>query len=140
MNLTEALQAVADSSFYEDLLITPLGNGEYEVDRTSSEYGADSDRFEWTAEGGYQHPSEVETAGFMESYELFDHHKDIEHYLPGSIEHLKEGHPVEYAYTIIYDRDVTYDVYGNMYDDDGNLTDDIVGWTLTAFAHPEPVI
>ena len=137
MKLTEALQAVADSSFYEDLIVTPLGNGEYAVDRTSSEYGADSERFEWTAEGGYTHPAEVETAGFMETYELFDSHKNIEHYLPESIEHLKEGHPVEYAYTIIYDRDVTYDVFGNVYNDDGELSDDVVGWTLTALAHTE---
>lgn len=135
MKLNEALQAVADSSFYEDLIVTPLGNGEYAVDRISSEFGADSDRFEWSAEFGYQHPETVETAGFMESYELFDSHKNIEHYLPESIEHLKNGYPVEYAYTVVYDTGVTYDVYGNIYDDDGELTDDIVGWTLTALAH-----
>ena len=135
MKLIEALQAVADSSFYEDLIVTPLGNGEYAVDRTSSEYGADSDRFEWTPDFGFQSPETVETAGFMESYELFDSHKNIEHYLPESIEHLKDGYPVEYAYTVVYDGDVTYDVYGNVYDPDGELTDDVVGWTLTALAH-----
>ena len=136
MKLNEALQAVAEASFYEDLLVTPLGDGEYEVDRTHSDYGADSDRFEWTAENGFQHPTEVETAGFMESYELFDTYKNIEHYLPNSVEHLKEGYTVEYAYTVIHDGDVTYDVYGNVYDPDGELTDDVVGWTLVAFAHP----
>ena len=140
MNLTEALQAVADTSFYEDLLVTPLGNGEYAVSRTHSEYGADSDEFEWTAENGYQHPDAVETAGDMEPCEVFYSHKNIEHYLPESVEHLENGYPVEYAYTVIYDRDVTYDLDGNALDQDGELTDDIVGWTLTALVYPEPTI
>lgn len=134
MNLTEALQAVAEASFYDDLIITPLGGGEYTVSRTYSDYGADSDRFEWTAENGYQHPDAVETAGIMEPSETFYTYKNIEHYLPESVKHLKEGHPVEYAYTVIYDRDVTYDLDGNALDLDWELTDDIIGWTLTALA------
>ena len=137
MKLTEALQAVADSSFYEDLIVTPLGNGEYAVSRTHSDYGADSDEFEWTAESGFQHPDAVETAGLMEPCEVFYTHKNIEHYLPGSVEHLENGCPVEYAYTVIRDLDVTYDLDGNALDQDGELTDDIVGWTLTALAHTE---
>ena len=137
MNLTEALQAVADTSFYEDLLVTPLGDGEYAVSRVSSDYGADSDEFEWTAENGYQHPDGVETAGVMEPCEVFYDHRNIGHYLPESVEYLENGYPVEYAYTVIYDRDVTYDLDGNALDQDGELTDDIIGWTLTALAHTE---
>ena len=135
MNLNEALQAVADTSFYEDLLVTPLGHGEYTVSRTHSDYGADSDEFEWTEELGYQHPHAVETAGLMHPSEVFYTHKNIEHYLPGSVEYLESGYPVEYAYTVIYDLDVTYDLDGNALDQDGELTDDVVGWTLTALAH-----
>ena len=140
MKLNEALQAVADMSFYEDLLVTPLGNGEYAVSRTHSEYGADSDEFAWTAEDGYQYPDAVETAGLMDPCEVFDNYRNIAHYLPGSVEYLESGYPVEYAYTVVYDRDVTYDDDGNALDQDGELTDDIIGWTLTALEYPEPVI
>lgn len=139
MNLTEALQAVAVSSFHEDLLITPLGNGEYDTARTIV-YATED--IAWSELHGLEYPEidDLEVADEFHPSEYIDHANQIEHYLPEAVEWLKEGTPVSFAYAVVEDRTALYQD-ANGYDMlDESYDPEPVGWTICALRHTKPAI
>lgn len=134
MNLTEALQAVADTSFDSDLLITPLGNGEYDTART---YVYETEEIAWSEMHGLEYPEsdDLEVADVFHPSEYIDNASQVEHYLPDAVEWLKEGYPVSFAYAVVEDRTALYqdadgwDVLDEDYDPEP------VGWTICALRH-----
>jgi hypothetical protein len=133
--LTEALQAVADRSFYEDATITPLGNGRYTVeDDFSTAYAGDS--IMWSYDGGMELPANVtDHSRLHETYEFYDNARHVSYNLPHAVELLEAGHTVTFAYAIVEDL--------NCFDGSGDeitecedcQCDRTVGWTLLAFDH-----
>lgn len=135
MNLTEALQAVAQASFDEDLLITPLGGGKYGTASTSV---YETEEVAWSELHGLEYPEsdDLEVADVFHPSEFIDNASQIEHYLPEAVEWLKEGTPVSFAYAVVEDRTALYqDANGyDMLDED--YDPEPVGWTICALRHP----
>ena len=120
LTLTEALQAIADRSFYEDATITPVGNGMFTVDEDfNTAYAGDS--IEWSYDTGMVLPANVaDHSRLHETYEFYDNARHVSYNLPHAVELLEAGHAVTFAYAIVDDVNCF----------DGDRT---VGWTLLAY-------
>ena len=135
LTLTEALQAIAVRSFYEDATITPLGNGRYAVDDDfSTAYAGDS--IMWSYDAGMSLPANVtDHSRLHEAYESYDNARHVSYNLPHAVDLLEAGHAVTFAYAIVED--------SNCFDGSGDTLTDCedcdcdrtVGWTLLAFDH-----
>ena len=135
LTLTEALQAIADRSFYEDATITPLGNGRYAVEGDfNTAYAGDS--IEWSYDTGMVLSANVaDHSRLHETYEFYDNARHVSHNLPHAVELLEAEHAVTFAYAIVEG--------SNCFDGRGDsLTgcedcdcDRTVGWALLAFDH-----
>src|SRR5699024_8781733 len=124
MKLGQALQAIADTSFYGDKDIIPNGDGTYSVeDGTTSQIND----VMWTYESGLMELDNVdEHSRLMDHYEYFDHSAHIAHHLPESVEKLIAGtHRVVFAYLPVYD----WEVINNS---DLSDADDTAGWIIVA--------
>lgn len=141
LTLTEALQAIADRSFYEDATVMPLGNGCYTVeDDFNTAYAGDS--IMWSYDGGMELPANVaDHLGLHESYEFYDAADHVAFNLPHAVELLEAGHAVTFAYAIVEAfcerTDDAADIDHNRCEclecDSGGT--EFVGWTLLAFDH-----
>lgn len=135
LTLTEALQAIADRSFYEDATITPVGNGLFTVDDDfNTAYAGDS--IEWSYDAGMSLPANVaDHSRLHEPYESYDAASHISFNLPHAVELLEAGHAVTFAYAIVED--------SNCFDGSGDTLTDCedcdcdrtVGWALLAYGH-----
>ena len=133
LTLTEALQTIADRSFYEDATITPLGNGCYAVeDDSNTAYAGDS--IEWSYDAGMTLPANVtDHSRLHEASEFYDAAEHVSYNLPHAVELLEAGHAVTFAYAIVEDSncfDGSGDTLTECEDCDCDLT---VGWALLAF-------
>ena len=133
--LTEALQAIADRSFYEDATVTPLGNGRYAVDDDFGTAYADNS-IEWTYDAGMSLPANVaDHSRLHEASEFYDAAGHVSYNLPHAVELLEAGHAVTFAYAIVED--------SNCFDGSGDVLtecedcqcDRTAGWVLLAFDH-----
>lgn len=132
-DLNGALRRVARASFGEDLQITPIGEEDrFRVEDTTANEQVDD--WLWTYEKGiHDGDSVAEHTRLMEHYEHFDASEHIRYHLPESVEALKNGKTVVFAYAIVYDLDVFWDdKKQEHFDEDGQPADDIAGWILTA--------
>lgn len=135
LTITEALQAIADRSFYEDATITPVGNGMFTVDEDfNTAYAGDS--IEWSYDAGMSLPANVaDHSRLHEPCEFYDNAGHVSYNLPHAVELLEAGHAVTFAYAIVED--------SNCFDGSGDsLTgcedcdcDRTVGWALLAYDH-----
>lgn len=136
MSLDEALQQVANASFYEDKQITPEtdGNGNIAGYRVEDDYGMNTDDWRWTYDQGLMDTDSVsETSRLMDHYEYFDSSQHIRYNMPESVKALENGQTVTFAYAVVYDDDAVFDEETQeFYDADGDPTDDVAGWILTA--------
>ena len=135
MNLTKALQTVAEASFYEDLLITPLGDGDYDMARTTVYI---TEEIAWAELHGLEYPDldDLEVADLFHPSQFFDDAAHIEHNLPIAVEWLREGYQVSFAYAVVEDRTAMYqdaDGYDVL---DDSLDPEPAGWTICALRHP----
>lgn len=131
-DLNGALRRVASASFYEDIQVTPIGGDRYRVEDTHAQDQADD--WGWTYSGGIHDGDSVsDHTMLMENYEHFNNSEQIRYYLPDSVEALKNGKTVIFAYAIVYDSEVFWDdEKQEHFDEDGHPADDIAGWILTA--------
>ena len=121
MTLDEALQVVADASFYEDKIIY-FAAGEWHADDDTPYYSYDD--VTWTDDGldfGAAKPP-LDHSRLMEAYEMFTTSADIRYYLPAAIEELEWGHSVIFTY-----QPVSVGILDE--DEDG---DTLAGWVLIA--------
>jgi hypothetical protein len=119
MTLDEALQVVAESSFYEDTLVY-FAAGEWHADDAPSYYGYED--VTWTDDGldfGTDMPP-LDHSGLMTADQYFSVSAQIRRYLPKAVEALERGRRVIFTYQ---------PVSVGILDDDG---DNIVGWVLIA--------
>lgn len=135
LTLTEALQSIADRSFYEDATITPVGNGLFTVeDDFSTAYAGDN--IEWSYDTGMSLPANVAGHSRLhEPAESYDNAGHVSYNLPGAVELLEAGHAVTFAYAIVEDSncfDGSCDTLTECEDCDCDRT---VGWVLLAFDH-----
>ena len=133
LTLTEALQAIADRSFYEDATITPLGNGRYTVeDDFNTAYAGDS--IMWSYDGGMELPANVaDHSRLHEASEFYDAASHVSYNLPHAVELLEAGHAVTFAYAIVEDLNC-FDGSGDVLTECEECQCDLtVGWTLLAF-------
>ena len=117
MTLDEALQIVAESSFYEDARVY-FAAGEWHADDDTSFYGYED--ITWTDDGldfGTAKPP-LDHSGLMMADQIFRVSAQIRRYLPQAVEALERGHSVIFTYQPILDEE----------EDD----DPIVGWVLIA--------
>ena len=133
LTLTEALQAIAVRSFYEDATITPVGNGMFTVDDDfDATYAGDS--IMWSYDGGMELPANVaDHSRLHETYESYDAAEHVSYNLPHAVELLKAGHAVTFAYAIVEDSncfDGSSDVLTECEDCQCDRT---VGWVLLAY-------
>lgn len=139
LTLTEALQAIADRSFYEDATVTPLGNGRYTVeDDFSTAYAGDW--IMWSYDSGMELPANVaDHSRLHEPCELYDNAGHVSYNLPRAVELLEAGHAVTFAYAIVEafcertddEADIDHDRCECLECDSGGT--EIVGWALMAF-------
>lgn len=136
MSLDEALQQVANASFYEDKQITPEtdGNGNIAGYRVEDDYGMNTDDWLWTYDQGLMDTDSVsEASRLMDHYEHFSSPHHIRYNMPESVKALENGQTVTFAYAIVRDDDAIFDEETQeFYDADGDPTDDVAGWILTA--------
>lgn len=139
LTLDDALQAVAERSFYEDATVTPSGDGAYTV---SDDYGTaySGDDLGWTYAGGLD--LEWGNAGHarewtrvFEPFEYWDDAGHVRYNLPGAVEALERGRAVTFAYAVVANSDLAWDDDSQEYADaDGTTYDDnAVGWIVLAF-------
>lgn len=134
--LNDALANIARRSFYEDATVIPLRGGRYRV--TDADRCADgaSDGVGWTYADGL----DVSTIGGIvdhsrlhDAAEIYDDARHVRRNLPATVEALKRGEPVTFAYVVAHDDDATHDdASGDYVDSDGESTDGIAGWLLVA--------
>ena len=123
MTLDEALQVVAESSFYEDKIIY-FAAGEWHADDDTSCH-----RYEdvtWTHDGldfGTDTPP-LDHSGLMMSYQTFSVSAQIRRYLPQAVEALERGHSVIFTYQPVS--------VGLLDDDEDEDDDTLAGWVLIA--------
>ena len=124
MSLDEALQQVANASFYEDLVVIPVDGGFVVEDG----YSYLAEGWEYT-EMGLDGPDHFETTRLMESYESFDTAQHIRYNMPESVEALENGQAVEFAYAVVMDLDIDWgdDELNEMYEGD-----EVAGWLLVS--------
>ena len=121
MTLDEALQVVAESSFYEDNLVY-FAAGEWHADGDTSCYSYED--VTWTHDGldfGTAKPP-LDHSGLMEAYQTFSVSDQIRRYLPQAVEALERGHSVIFTY-----QPVSVDILDEEWDDDT-----LAGWVLIA--------
>lgn len=135
LTLTEALQAIADRSFYEDATITPLGNGRYAVDGDfGTAYAGDS--IMWIYDAGMSLPSNVtDHSRLHEPYESYDNAEHVRYNLPHAVELLEAGHAVTFAYAIVEDSNCFDGSGDSLTDCEDCDCDRTAGWALLAFDH-----
>ena len=117
MTLDEALQVVAESSFYEDNLVY-FAAGEWHADGDNSFYSYED--VTWTDDGldfGTVEPP-LDHSGLMMADQIFTASANIRHYLPAAVEALERVHSVIFTYQPVLDED----------GDD----DTLAGWVLIA--------
>jgi len=133
LTLTEALQAIADRSFYEDATITPVGNGMFTVeDDFSTAYAGDS--IMWSYDGGMELPANVtDHSRLHETYEFYDNARHVSYNLPRAVELLEAGHAVTFAYAIVDDLDCLDGSGDTLTDCEDCDCDRTVGWALLAY-------
>lgn len=132
-DLSGALRRVARASFYEDIQVTPIGEDDrYRVEDTTA--NEQRDDWYWSYEKGiHDGDSVAEHSRLMEHYEHFNSSEHIRFNMSESVEALKKGKTVVFAYAIVTDLDVTWSNEDQVhYDSDGHPADDIAGWILTA--------
>lgn len=131
-DLNGALRRVASASFYEDLQVTPLGGDRYRVEDTYAQDQADD--WGWSYEKGLHDVDSVsDHTRLMEDYESFSKSEQIRYNMPDSVEALKNGKTVVFAYAIVDDLDVMWSNSKQQHlDQDGQPAEEIAGWILTA--------
>lgn len=103
LTLEEALQAIAEASFYENKRITPLGAGRYAVEETHTEGW---EEWYWNYADGLDGPRVSEHSRLHETYEHYSEAQHIRYNLPETVAKLEAGtHLAEFAYTIVYELD-----------------------------------
>ena len=137
--LNDALQIVADRSFYEDTCITPLLNADnhtyveaYLVDEDHLHQG---EEWEWSyARGIIDSDSVSECSRLFEPSEFLSCAAHVQYNMADAVERLESGtSSVGFAYVIVRDADVTFNEETQAYyDAEGELADDIAGWALVA--------
>ena len=105
-DLTGVLRRVARASFYEDLQITPIGEPDrYRVEDTFA--NEQRDDWYWSYEKGiHDGDSVAEHTRLMEPYECFSNSEHIRANMSESVEALRKGKAVIFAYAIVTDLDV----------------------------------
>ena len=130
--LDEALQDIAERSFYEDATVAPVEGGYEVTDDFSTAYAGDS--IQWTYDGGMELPGGIlDSSRLHESYEFYNDVRHIRYHMASAIEAIESGHAVTFAYAIVEDL--------NCFDGSGDaLTecedcqcDRTVGWVLLAY-------
>ena len=135
--LDEALTDIARRSFYESATVTPNDDGTFTVEDDFATSWAE-DGIEWTPDTGAAWPTRaVDHSRVHDAAESYDDARHIEYNLSVAVDTLREGTPVTFAYDVVSDTSLDRDDDGNPIDADGELTDDLVGWALLAFAHSE---
>ena len=131
LTLDDALQAVAERSFYEDATVTPSGDGTYTV---SDDYGTaySGDDLGWTYSEGLD--LEWGNAGHarewtrvFEPFEYWDDAGHVRYNLPEAVEALERGRAVTFAYAVVTDVDLVWS------EEQQTGEDDIIGWCVLAF-------
>lgn len=137
LTLEQALQAVADRSFYEPCIVVPVirtDNSDvlgYLVEDDGNVIS--TDEVEWSYAGGISRGSENECTRLMDAYESFTDHQHIAWHMDGALEQLQDGNPVWFAYAVVRDSAVEWDDDAQVYrDSDGIEVDDVAGWCLMA--------
>ena len=124
MTLDEALQVVADASFYEDKLVY-FAAGEWHADGDTSCYSYED--VTWTYDDGLDFGTDkppLDHSGLMEEYEMVTTSANIRCYLPAAVEALGRGRSVIFTY-----QPVSVGILDDDEDEDG---DTIAGWVLIA--------
>lgn len=131
-DLNGALRRVASASFYEDIQVTPIGGDRYRVEDTTA--NEQTEDWLWSYEKGLQDGDSVsDHTMLMDHCERYDIPEQIRYFLPDSVEALKNGKTVTFAYAVVYDSEVFWDDEKQEHlDADGYPADDIAGWILTA--------
>lgn len=138
LTLDEALQDIANRSFYEGCTVTPCfaaGEGyphpiaAYRVEDSANHM---DDDWSWTYDNGVEDSDSVsECSRLFDPYESFNSSANIRHYLPEAVEELEYGSSaVAFSYAIVQDLDHVCD-----YPDQG-CDDDIAGWIICANFFP----
>lgn len=137
--LDDALQIVADRSFYEDTRVTPLVHADdasmIEAYLVDEDHLRQSDDWEWSYERGILDADSVsEVSRLMDHCEHFATADHIRFHMADAVELLESGtSSVGFAYVIVRDSDVIWNESdGNYYGADGELADEIAGWALVA--------
>ena len=123
MTLDEALQVVAESSFYEDTRVY-FAAGEWHADGDTSCYSYED--VTWTDDGldfGTAKPP-LDHSGLMMADQTFSVSAQIRRYLPLAVEALERGHSVIFTY-----QPVSVGILDEDEDEDG---DTLAGWVLIA--------
>ena len=127
----QLLEELARRSFYEDAEIERVGDG-WQVTNT---YALQTDEeLTWTYEGGMKFNRLPDAyAPLQESYS-FATADFIAYWLDELLEGMADGDKIEFAYLIAYDNDVIWDdELGDYVDSDGEVADNIAGWTVAAY-------
>lgn len=120
--LDEALQDIANRSFYEDAIVRPE-DGQYIVE---DDAGTGEESYMWTYEHGGEYPSDVlDYSRTHESYEFYDEAHHVRFNLDRAMAELEAGNPVIFKY-------VTLDAYCE--DHEPCDEDHVAGWALIAFS------
>lgn len=134
--LEECLTELANRSFYEGCIITPNRDGTYTliddygtIPEDIAYWNTTTNSLEWT----YGAPDEWAGYPIMEAYEVFDSARQIEHYLPATVETLRD-YPETIPNGIAFSYVVVSAISDNPDTDYDELLDydDSSGWTLVA--------
>lgn len=137
--LTEAMQDIANRSFYEDANVVPcapitgLSTGTIVGYLVTDDTSHATDDWTWTYNTGVQDRDSVsETTRLFDPAETWTDARHIYNGLPETIEYLEDGKgSVTFAYAVVYDGDADRD------DDDA---DDIAGWIAVAIHYDAEMI
>lgn len=137
LTLDEALQDVANRSFYEDCKVTPLVMADDHADIrgyvVEDDISHATDEWRWSYdEGIHDRDSVSETSRLHDPCETYTHADHVRYNMPESVAALENGVPVTFAYAIVDDADVTTDDQGNGTDKDGYPADPVAGWIMIA--------
>ena len=122
MTLDEALQVVAESSFYEDTHVY-FADGEWHADDETPFYSYED--VTWTYDDGLDFGTDMpplDHSGLMMDYQTFSVSAQIRRYLPKAVEALERGHSVIFTYQ---------PVSVGILDEEGD-DDTLAGWVLIA--------
>lgn len=127
--LNNALDVIAQCSFYEGKRVTKRSPGEYVVEEWYS--FPDSDSIEWTYSGGVElHHiyGLIDYTRLMMPGESLDSPSHVSYNLPLAVEAIDRGTPVGFTYCVAHDIDECQ----NCLDSDCCECDRVVGWLLVA--------